>query len=199
MPSVYRDAYISMRNRKEVIRMICERCNKKKATVFYNENINGKVRQFNLCADCAKAMKDAGELEDLSSAFTAFPSPFAALEENFFHDFFALPFHGTGLASPTEPKKCPMCGSTFSDIATTGKVGCAKCYETFADELENSIRAANGSGSHLGRIAKGHRAKKEKASRIAALKKQLKEAVNDENFEEAASLRDQIRALEDQK
>lgn len=176
--------------------MLCEKCSKKKATVFYNENINGKVRSYHLCADCAQAMKDSGELEDFSSAFQNFASPFSALEDGFFSDFFAIPFHtstGSGLAAP---KKCPLCGSTLSDISSTGKVGCASCYDTFSAELEQPIRSAHGKTTHIGRIARGHRSKKEKADRIAALKKQLKEAIGNENFEEAASLRDQIRGLE---
>ncbi|MGN1445604.1 MAG: UvrB/UvrC motif-containing protein [Eubacteriales bacterium] len=177
--------------------MLCEKCNKKKATVFYNENINGKVRSFNLCADCAKAMRDAGELEDISASFASFASPFLSLEDSFFNDFFSLPFHtASGLNAPSAPKKCPLCGATLSDISTTGKVGCAKCYETFADELEGPIQSAHGKTGHIGRIARGHRTKKEKADRISALKKQLKEAINDEKFEEAASLRDQIHELE---
>lgn len=174
--------------------MLCEKCSKKKATVFYNENVNGKTRSFHLCADCAQAMKDSGELEDLGAAFQSFLSPFSMPEESFFNDLFALPFHpASGL---TAPKKCPLCGATLRDISGAGRVGCASCYDTFASELEEPIRASHGKTEHVGRIARGHRAKREKANRLAELKKQLKEAVSKENYEEAAALRDQIRGLE---
>lgn len=177
--------------------VLCEKCNKKKATVFYNENINGKVRSYNLCADCAKMMRDAGELEDFSSPFASFASPFSSVEDSFFNDFFSLPHHAGGSVL-SAPKACPLCGATLADISATGKVGCATCYEVFHEVLEPTVQAAHGKTKHIGKVARGHRAKRERADRLAELRKQLKAAVETENFEEAVRLRDQIRTLEQQ-
>ena len=176
--------------------MLCERCNKKKATVFYRENINGHIKALRLCGDCAQILEQAGELEDISAAVAGFLSPFFLSDE----DTYSLPFHQIPQESPqsgTRPiRKCPTCGASWSDIATAGKVGCPTCYTIYADELASTIRASHGKAEHTGRVSAGYRARLEKTERLAGLKKQLKEAVAGEKYEMAAGLRDQIRALE---
>ena len=176
--------------------MLCERCNKKKATVFYRENIGGRVKALRLCGECAEVLEQAGELEDISAAVAGFISPFFLSDEGIFN----LPFHpftegatGTGTS---QRRKCPLCGATAEDIGRMGKVGCATCYEVFADELTGAIRSAHGRAEHTGRVSAGYRARMEKVERLAKLKKQLKEAVVNEQYESAAGLRDEIRALE---
>ena len=52
--------------------MLCEKCKKRTATVFYNENINGKTRSYSLCAECAAKMREAGELQDVTSMIGSF-------------------------------------------------------------------------------------------------------------------------------
>ncbi len=178
--------------------MLCERCNKKKASVFYRENINGKARAFHLCGECAAAMQQAGELEDLSSAFAHFPSLSRGEEEGFFGELCSLPTskRPTSLIGASSVKKCPLCGASFGNIASTGKVGCATCYQAFAEELSLPLRAAHGRTRHVGQSSRRFRAKQERTRRLAELKEQLKKAITEENFEEAATLRDRIRATE---
>ena len=173
--------------------MLCERCNKKKATVFYRESIGGRVRAFRLCGECAEALEQAGELEDVSAAVAGFLSPFALSDES----GFSLPFQGLcGGSGSTGGCKCPSCGATMGDIASSGKVGCAVCYTVFSGELAGAIRSAHGKAEHTGRISAGYRARLEKTERLMGLKQQLKEAVNNEDYESAAGFRDAIRALE---
>lgn len=176
--------------------MLCERCNKKKATVFYRENIGGRIKALRLCGECAEVLEQAGELEDISAAVAGFASPFFLSDEG----IFALPFHilsqGTARAGTSPARQCPICGATVGDIAKAGKVGCATCYGVFTEELSGAIRSAHGKAEHTGRISAGYRARMEKTERLAGLRKQLKEAVASEKYEAAAGLRDQIRALE---
>ena len=172
--------------------MICERCNKKNATLFYRESIGGRVRALRLCGECTEALEQAGELEDVSAAVAGFISPHFLLDESSFF----LPFHSLRGADGKGSCKCPICGATIGDIAAAGKVGCSACYTVFAEELQGAIRSAHGRAEHTGRVSAGYRARLERTERLSALKKQLKEAVLQEDYESAAGLRDSIRALE---
>ncbi len=171
--------------------MLCEKCKKRTATVFYNENINGKVRSYSLCGECAAKLREKGDLQDITSMIGSFADPFAELHDNLFGGFFGMP---TLKSSPTE-KKC-NCGCTYADIAREGRVGCPECYRVFADELERTIQSVHGATSHTGTVPSRHRAKKERAAHLRALKKEMQEAIQKEDFERAATLRDDIRRLE---
>ena len=172
--------------------MLCEKCKKRTATVFYNENINGKTKSYSLCAECAAKMREAGELQDVTSMIGSFADPFSELHDQFFSGFFGMP----ALHSAAPEKRCPGCGSTYADIAESGKVGCPQCYETFGDELSHLIGSVHGTTTHTGCVPSRHRAKKERADRLRALKKDLEAAISAEDYERAAKLRDEIRSLE---
>ncbi len=173
--------------------MQCERCNKKKATVFYRENLGGRVKALRLCGDCADILEQAGELEDMSTAISGFLAPFFLWEDG----SLTLPFPSSSAGTVRGGvRKCRGCGATLGEIASAGKVGCAECYSVFSEELTNVVRSVHGSVGHTGRVSAGFRARRELMERLTALKKQLKEAVTAENFEAAVGLRDEIRALE---
>ena len=93
-------------------------------------------------------------------------------------------------------KRCPNCGATLEEIRQTGLVGCAKCYETFAPELSGTIERIHGASAHVGKIPSTSRTAVQLEGRISELKTRLAKAVADQNFEQAAVLRDQIRDLE---
>ena len=174
--------------------MVCERCNKRKVAILYRESAGGRVRAMRLCGECAEALEQAGELEDVSAAVAGFLSPRFLSEES----SFPLPFHGLQATAgrPSATTVCAVCHATLEEISSVGRVGCAACYSIFSGELSGAIRSAHGRAEHTGRLSAGYRARLEKTERLAGLKKQLKEAVSQENFESAAGLRDTIRALE---
>lgn len=174
--------------------MLCEKCKKRTATVFYNENINGKTRSYSLCSECAAKLRESGELQDITSMIGSFADPFRNLNDGLFGGFFGMPM----LRSSAE-KKCPTCGSSFSEIAESGRVGCPDCYNTFRDELSKTIQSVHGTTTHKGSVPSRHRAKMEKERKIKDLRKQLNDAVQKEDFESAASLRDQIKEMENAK
>ena len=172
--------------------MLCEKCKKRTATVFYNENINGNVCSYSLCGECAAKLHEKGEIQDITSMIGSFADPFSELQDHFFSGFFGLPsqkaLHGE--------RKCPECGSTYHEIASGGKVGCAQCYEAFAEELSRTIQSIHGTTSHTGAVPARQRAKQERSEWIKNLKKDLQDAIRREDYEEAAKLRDEIRRLE---
>lgn len=188
--------------------MLCQKCKKNQATVYYKQNINGSVTQIALCQDCAKEL---GTFDD-GGFFTA-----GAL--NLLGNLLGgRAVRDMRAQTPVMQKVCPLCGSTLRDIQTTGKVQCAKCYEVFADELAPIIANIHGSVVHNGRSPKRHGEPEkneqpdvkaaesvdntEKAAeipadpKIAELKAKLSDAVKNEEYENAAKLRDEIRALE---
>ena len=161
--------------------MKCEKCNEREATVLYKQTVNGVSTAAHLCAECAaKAQSEAG----FSAHF-----PFGS-------DLFGNLF---GISAPTiapAGKKCEGCGATFADVRRAGKVCCAKCYETFAAELAPSIHSLYGKSVHIGRAPAKKAAARDKQNRLAKLKNDLRAAIEAENFEEAAKLRDEIRNME---
>ncbi|MBE6538947.1 MAG: hypothetical protein E7671_05745 [Ruminococcaceae bacterium] len=171
--------------------MLCEKCKKNNASVFYEENINGKKRSLALCSECANEMKKNGELPGSDDIFS--PSLFASS----IHDS----LFGSLFGSPSKPqigakKTCPVCGHTFEDFRRIGKAGCAECYRTFAAELEPTIRSIHSNAKHSGRAPAKQKAKHKKENELKALRNELKEAIAKEEFEKAATLRDKIRDIE---
>lgn len=172
--------------------MLCETCKKRTATVFYNENMNGKTRSFALCGECAAKLREKGELQDITSMIGTFADPFSDLHNELFQGFFGLPAE----KAVSLQKKCPDCGCSYSEIEKSGKVGCPTCYTVFEDELSRLIRSLHGTTAHAGAVPSRHRAKQVLAQQIKQKKAALREAVQKEDYERAAALRDEIRALE---
>lgn len=166
--------------------MLCEKCKKSTATVFYEETINGETRSYSLCQGCASEMKKKGEL----SGFFPF-SGFGSMHDQLFGGLF-----GSVEAQEKTRKICPLCSSDFSDLKKNGKVGCPECYKTFSKELGTTIHSIHGNVKHLGRAPAKFRKNREKENELKALKNQLKQAIASENFEDAATLRDKIRSIE---
>jgi len=173
--------------------MLCQKCGKNQATVYYKQNINGEVSEIALCAECAAKSGIAGKLN------------------NFFADPFTLGFNFLGgqsegrtrRVSPPTQKVCTLCGSSLRDIIEDGKIPCAKCYEVFRDELADSIERIHGRVTHKGRCPRSHIASaggevKASASpdKLTTLKARLSDAIKNEDYENAAKLRDEIRSIE---
>lgn len=173
--------------------MLCEKCKKNNATVFYEESINGKTRSYSLCADCAKELEKNGEISLQHTPADGFFGTlgFGNINDSLFSSLFGLPEN-----TRTSQKTCPLCHATFDDFRRHGKAGCPLCYNTFADELRGTVRSIHGSVKHIGRAPAKFKKRSENRTRLSELKQKLKNAIADENFEAAAELRDQIRALE---
>lgn len=163
--------------------MKCEKCGKNEATVYIKNEINGKKVEANLCADCA------GELGYMQSM-----NPFSVMS-SFFGGFFPefgveeRPALGGGA-------KCPVCGMPASEIARTGYAGCSECYKTFGSVIEPIVRRIHGDVHHTGSVPGSAGAEVARKRKLHDLRHDLKDAIKNEEFEKAASLRDEIRGLE---
>jgi len=95
-----------------------------------------------------------------------------------------------------DAKKCDLCGMSFADLRREGKAGCPRCYDTFADELERTVAGIHGGTKHTGKAPAKYEAKMAEAEKIAKLRAKISEAVQAEDYETAAKLRDEIKAIE---
>lgn len=96
----------------------------------------------------------------------------------------------------SEEKKCPVCGRTYSDFSRTGKFGCGECYKIFRPSVSSVLRQIHSTTSHTGKIPSKSGSSIKKQRLYNSLKAQLQEAVKNENYELAAKLHKEIRAME---
>lgn len=163
--------------------MKCQKCGVNNATTHIKTVVNGEYAEYVLCSECAKEM-------GYSNVFSDFATDFGSLLGSFF---------GNALPARTQATRCPVCGSTYTEITKCGQVGCANCYDTFADELMPSIKRIHGNTTHCGKhstVALTQRKTEAPKTKIEKLKEKMDEAVKNQDFEKAAKLRDEIKELE---
>lgn len=164
--------------------MMCQKCGKRAATTHIRRNINGTVSEMHLCGECARQ-------ENLTPIFSGLMPDFADFWGNLFGDALS-PAIGDGV-------RCEGCGHSFRDIVDSGKVGCAKCYTTFYNQLLPSIQRIHGRTAHTGRTLPATDEQTRRKAEIESLKATLQREAAAQNYEECARLRDQIKQLEQQK
>ncbi len=166
--------------------MLCQNCKKNEATTHIKRVFAGERTENHLCRDCAVSLGFGDIFDDLSFSM---PSIFSS----FFDDaVFAL--------GDSRSARCEKCGSSFDDIVKSGKVGCADCYKKFYSELMPSIQRIHGKVKHSGSVPEivAHPiTPKEKTAqeKITELEEELAKAIEEQNFEKAAVLRDKIKDL----
>ena len=177
--------------------MNCENCGKNYANVRYTQIINGNKRKMFLCEECSKTL--GIDNLNLSIDFSGLLGEvFSSFEhENIFQNILK-----------TKELRCDRCNFSFEDFINTGKFGCEDCYSTFEEKIDPILRNIQGVNRHIGRIGKigskdvnksekWEESKKEISnSEIENLKKELRKVVKEENYEEAAIIRDKIKKLE---
>ena len=171
--------------------MLCQNCGKNEANTHIKQIINGDTAESHLCSECANHL-------GYSDMFSGFDFSLSDFFGGFLSD--VMPGHLIG-----DVKRCEKCGASFNDIVREGRVGCANCYRTFYDRLQPTLQRIHGRTRHTGKSsgsAGAHAPVQEKTAeelreeKIEALRRQMDEAVAEQNFEQAAKLRDEIRGLE---
>lgn len=157
--------------------MLCDKCNKNEATLHYTKIVNGKKTEQHLCSECAKGMNDTFTFDDI------------------FKNVFNLNSFG-GHPKYSNELRCDGCGLTLNELNRTGRLGCAKCVDTFKDAIEPALK-----NIHSGTVHKGKRPGKAvsltpKVDKRASLEAELKEAIKNEEYEKAAEIRDILRNMD---
>ena len=160
--------------------MLCEKCKKNPATVFMTQIINGVKTEVHLCPECSIPMEIPISFENLFQGFiNSIQSTTSSRKE------------------PLPSAPCAACGMTVEQFKSSGKLGCSDCYATFKNEMEALLKNVQGSTKHEGKYPKRSGVEMRKKRETESLRAQLNKAVADENFEEAARLRDRIKALKE--
>ena len=164
--------------------MSCDQCHEREAVIHLTQIVNEQVTTLHLCERCAaeKGVESPGGV-----AKTPLGSFLAAM--------------GKGLPE-TVPvtragESCSRCGASLQDFRESGRLGCPECYRAFEAPLRDLLRRLHGSTHHVGeRYAEREGAVVESRVKASDLREQLRLAVETENFELAAELRDRLRVLE---
>lgn len=166
--------------------MLCQNCGKNEATTHIKRVVNGNMAEMHLCSACAQHL-----------GYGDMFSGFGFNLDEFFGGL--LGDENLSIGSSYE-EKCPKCGCTFNDIVRSGKLGCADCYRKFYDRLLPSLQRIHGKIKHTGKKAALAVPKTEerKINPVEKLKEDMQKAIDEQNFEQAAVLRDRIKELEAQ-
>src|SRR4051812_45774278 len=163
--------------------MICNDCGERDAVVQYTAVKDNSVVQLHLCEQCAAARGVETTVNTL---------PKHPLGE------FLNQVQQQMQANPSaEGGRCNFCGSTMADFKTTGRWGCARCYSQFESGIRELLRRVHGHSRHVGRSYQAPRSETlERSAVLGELRERLRRAIESEQFEQAAEIRDRIRGLE---
>lgn len=168
--------------------MSCEQCHEREAVIHLTQIVNEQVTTLHLCERCAA---DKGVESPGSQPKTPLGTFLAAMGQE-------LP---SQVPAPRTGDNCPRCGGSLQDFRESGRLGCPDCYRSFEVPLRDLLRRLHGSTQHVGeRYADTDKEQALPAAQArpqaAELREQLRLAVETENFELAAELRDRLRVLE---
>lgn len=159
--------------------MLCDLCNKNIATVHLTEVLNDKVTEMHICQSCAKSkteeLKEQLNISDLLGSLA--DSAGVTKEDSFI--------------------KCQFCGFTYADFKKKGRLGCGVCYNSFRMQLVPLLRKINGTVHHRGKSPLQRNVKVSIETKIRELREKLERAINLEEYEAAAKLRDEVKRLEE--
>jgi len=158
--------------------MLCDVCKCNDATVFLTQILEGKMHKINLCEACSK---EKGVQDPTSFALADLLLGLGATDE---------------IEKGGGSQKCSVCGFSQADFKKTGRLGCSECYVTFGEALGSLLKAMHKGTEHVGKLPERAQRSITLSHRMRALNENLQKAVAAENYETAASLRDQIKQLE---
>ena len=162
--------------------VLCKACGERPARVHYTEIVNNSMVSVDLCVECAEERGidvQKPESYGLGDLVAGLIDTTADTEGE-----------RIGLV------RCPSCGYDYSDFKKVGRFGCPGCYESFATQLKPLLRQLHGGTQHAGKRPQGTEVRAQLRRELKGLKTDLARAVEQENYEAAAKLRDQIQDLE---
>jgi protein arginine kinase activator len=162
--------------------MLCDICKKNVATVHLTQMVEGKTKKVDLCEACSK---EKGVDDPTGFSLADLLLGLGAAQE-------------IEQASAGGEIKCPHCGFTQADFKKAGRLGCSECYKVFAEGLESLLKTMHKGTKHVGKVPQVFRQSQDLADKLKSLQKKLEKAIANEDFETAATLRDEVKALRTQ-
>lgn len=156
--------------------MLCQKCKKQDATVHLTDLVKGEKREKHLCQECAADEGIAIKQPPLNEVL---------------HNFLTQSIKGVAQL------KCSECGMTFVEFRSQGLLGCPRDYDAFGEPMVAVIQQAqDGKTQHTGK-APGQTLQLDLAQqKRLGLQRQLRDAIDAEDYEQAAKLRDELNALD---
>ncbi len=164
--------------------MLCQRCEEREASVHLTKIVNGEKTELFLCEKCAK---ETGQIPLTGNNPFSFQNLLAGILN---------PDIGS-INNIQSEQDCTECGMSYKEFTQQGLFGCAECYETFSNRLDPLLKRIHGSNKHNGKVPKRRGATLRVKRDLEDLRRKLQLAVEKEEFEQAAELRDKIHELED--
>jgi len=163
--------------------MLCQICGKNQASVHFTEINDNKMSELHVCERCAEekgmqgpSKKQKFDIADLLAGMV------------------------DGMTSTEEERvghvQCPRCGMQYSAFKETGRLGCAECYQAFQFQLRPLLRRIHGDTHHKGKVPTRDGEGATRSRQIQRLHDELQRAVEREDFERAAGIRDEVKRLE---
>ncbi len=167
--------------------MKCSQCSKQ-ATFHITDITGDEVLALHLCPDCAKQylQSEEGDQSQATQMSDVISSQLSPLQQ------------ATDEMRELDQKKCPICGISFYEFRQGGRLGCPHDYIFFGDELESLLFNVHGGIEHCGKHPKRGVQDVESQTQLIRLRREMKEAIEQERYEAAGHLRDQIREIENQ-
>jgi protein arginine kinase activator len=159
--------------------MRCQVCKKAAATVHLTQIVENQVKKVDLCEACAKE-KGVNDPTGFSLADLLLGLGAAQKMEE------ATTATGAEVV-------CPDCGFTQADFKKSGRLGCSKCYEVFADGLDALLKGMHKGTQHKGKVPPAVRRTADVRAKLTRIESDLKAAIAREDFEQAATLRDELK------
>lgn len=169
--------------------MVCQECGKKPATLHFTKYVNGEKAEFHICESCARD-KGEGIIPGTANGFSIHSLLSGLLN---FEQHSNL---SGGIGAKPQLLRCDNCGLTYTQFSKIGRFGCSACYKHFADRLDPLFKRVHGNTVHVGKIPKRTGEAIQFRRELDKLKRELQTMIEQEEFEQAAGLRDKIRALE---
>ncbi len=164
--------------------MRCQEC-EKPATFHITELADGEPQELHLCEEHAREYLSQSETVESEG-----PQPLAGVLSS------QLKIGQTSdELARLDKRACPVCGITFYEFRSQGRLGCPHDYSCFADELEPLMVNIHGDTEHRGKRPKRRMPTVEESTEMIRLRRQMKEAVENEQYELASKLRDKLKQL----
>lgn len=169
--------------------MLCDDCRERQAEVHLTSIESEEMTSIHLCVSCA-AGRGLSE-GDVESGEEHKPPLVDFLAQ------IGTPGPRTPAPGPLEP--CPFCGISVADFRDSGRVGCSQCYVHFEAQIRGLLRRIHGSSQHAGKLYLSETTDvSDRLGRISSMRRRMKRAIETEDFETAAELRDLIHEMEEQ-
>ncbi len=174
--------------------MLCDNCGKNEAEIKLTQIINGRKTEMMLCRECANEMGIADLEIEMPIDISNFLGDYVLEDEN--EEF--LPFN------INNELRCKKCNMSYNEFLSNGKFGCEECYKTFGNKIDIMLKRMQGTDRYLDKKAnnkegnrieeiKNENVEEKTNSKLEKLQIELKEAIKEERYEDAAKIRDEIR------